>query len=165
MQRPLASPFACRPVPGRGAVGGSTEPAATAQSDPNFYWDFIDVHIEVIENGDMLVTERQTYVFTGRWPNERYRYIPLDNVDSIEDVRVYQDDHLLESQSSVSDGERWLRWTHDTLPEWELLDWPQTRTFRISISSAVVSGETATAPGWTGGPCSPTAPPRSAGAV
>lgn len=35
---------------------------ANAQS-PGFRWTFIDVDIEVLENGELLVTERQEYSF------------------------------------------------------------------------------------------------------
>ena len=53
--------------------------ASVAQAPP-FYWEFINVDIDVQENGDMLITETQKYVFTGPHTNERYRYIPLDTV-------------------------------------------------------------------------------------
>ena len=62
--------------------------AATAQSGAPFYWESIDVLIDVQENGDMLVTETQTYVFTDWHHNQRYRYIPLDKVDGIDDISV-----------------------------------------------------------------------------
>ncbi|MEK0178938.1 hypothetical protein [Microcoleus anatoxicus] len=48
---------------------------AAAQQVP-FYWDNINVALEVQTNGDMLVTETQKYVFTAAYNNERYRYIP-----------------------------------------------------------------------------------------
>ncbi len=53
---------------------------------PPFYWEFINVEIDVQENGDMLITETQKYVFTGPHTNKRYRYIPLDRVDRIDSV-------------------------------------------------------------------------------
>ncbi|MCU0547210.1 MAG: hypothetical protein MUE44_34475 [Oscillatoriaceae cyanobacterium Prado104] len=43
---------------------------AAAQQLP-FYWDNINVAIEVQTNGDMLVTETQKYVFTADYNNER----------------------------------------------------------------------------------------------
>jgi len=62
-----------------------------AQSDITqlpFYWDSINVEIDVQDNGDMLVTEAQKYVFNKEHSNQRYRYIPLDKVDKITDVSV-----------------------------------------------------------------------------
>ncbi|MCI5131835.1 MAG: hypothetical protein D3904_09985, partial [Candidatus Electrothrix sp. EH2] len=67
---------------------------ASAKSPP-FYWDFINVLIDVQENGDMLVTETQKYVFTGPHSNERYRYIPLDKVDGIDQIEVYEGEEKL----------------------------------------------------------------------
>ena len=44
----------------------ASSPSATqAQSEVPFYWEFINVDIDVQENGDMLITETQKYVFTG----------------------------------------------------------------------------------------------------
>ncbi len=60
---------------------------AAAQQLP-FYWDNINVIIDVQTNGDMLVTETQKYVFTADYNTERYRYIPLGKVDEIKDVIV-----------------------------------------------------------------------------
>jgi hypothetical protein len=62
----------------------------SAQEPSPFYWEFINVEIDVQENGDMLVTETQKYVFTAPHTNERYRWIPLDKVDSIENVQVFE---------------------------------------------------------------------------
>ncbi|HEY9297854.1 MAG TPA: hypothetical protein VIQ31_16135, partial [Phormidium sp.] len=47
---------------------------ATAQDTP-FYWHFINVNIDVQNNGDMLVTETQKYVFKTAYTTERYRYL------------------------------------------------------------------------------------------
>jgi hypothetical protein len=62
---------------------------ASAKSSP-FYWEFINVLIDVQMNGDMLVTETQKYVFTGPHSKERYRYIPLDKVDGIDQIEVFE---------------------------------------------------------------------------
>jgi hypothetical protein len=43
---------------------------AAAQQLP-FYWDNINVIIDVQTKGDMLVTETQKYVFTADYTNER----------------------------------------------------------------------------------------------
>ena len=96
--------------------------AATAQSGAPFYWESIDVLIDVQENGDMLVTETQTYVFTGRHNNQRYRYIPLDRVDGIDDITVSLDGRNLSVDTAVEGDQRWIRWTHPLNP-------PETLTF------------------------------------
>ncbi len=67
---------------------------AAAQQLP-YYWDNINVIIDVQTNGDMLVTETQKYVFTAEYTNERYRYIPLDKVDEIKDVTVTENNQII----------------------------------------------------------------------
>ena len=56
-------------------------PATAATYPYYFYWDFINVDIDVQTNGDMLITENQKYVFTKLGKNQRYRYIPLDKIE------------------------------------------------------------------------------------
>ena len=70
------------------AVAIIAAPTTTAQEPAPFYWEFINVDIDVQENGDMLITETQKYVFTSSHTNERYRWIPLDKVDSIAVLQV-----------------------------------------------------------------------------
>ena len=50
-----------------------------ARASEPFYWEYINVDIDVQENGDMWVTEVQRYVFTAPHTNQRYRWLPLDN--------------------------------------------------------------------------------------
>ena len=68
----------------------SSPSAIQAQSGVPFYWEFINVDIDVQENGDMLITETQKYVFIGPHTNERFRWIPLDRVGRITDVQVLE---------------------------------------------------------------------------
>jgi hypothetical protein len=84
---------------------------ATAQTPP-FYWDYINVNIDVQTNGDMLVTETQKYVFTSDWTNQRYRYIPLDKVDEIKDVTIQENNKLLPSETGIENNQFWIRWQH-----------------------------------------------------
>ena len=98
-------------------------PTATAQSDVPFYWESIDVIIDVRENGDMRVTETHIYAFTGPHNRERFRYIPLDKVDGIDQVRVSQDGSRLTSNTGVENNQLWIRWTHRPLRP------PETMTF------------------------------------
>ncbi|PZV08318.1 MAG: hypothetical protein DCF21_20810, partial [Leptolyngbya sp.] len=63
-------------------MGLAIAPVAVANS--SFHWGSINVDINVLPNGDMWVTETQNYVFNAATANQRYRYIPLNKVDSIE---------------------------------------------------------------------------------
>ena len=84
---------------------------ATAQTPP-FYWDYINVNIDVQTNGDMLITETQKYVFTSNWTNQRYRYIPLDKVDEIKDVTVQENNKIIPSETGIENNQFWIRWQH-----------------------------------------------------
>ena len=94
---------------------------ASAKSPP-FYWDFINVLIDVQENGDMLITETQKYVFTGPHSNERYRYIPLNKVDGIDQIEVFEGEEKLAAQTDVKNGQHWIKWRHELNP-------PESHTF------------------------------------
>ena len=78
-----------------------------------FYWDNINVTIDVQTNGDMLVTETQKYVFTADYTNERYRYIPLDKVDKIKDVTVTENNQIIPSTTGTENNQLWIRWQHE----------------------------------------------------
>ncbi len=93
-----------------------------AQSDVPFYWEFINVDIDVQENGDMLITETQKYVFSGPSTNERFRWIPLDKVDGIVDVEVSENGELLSTTTGIEDDQLWIRWSHELNP-------PESHTF------------------------------------
>lgn len=90
-----------------------------------FYWDFINVGILVKNNGDMLVTETQKYVFNEEYTNERYRYIPLDRVDEIKDVTVTENEKIIPSEVGKENERLWIKWQHE-------LNAPETHTFKIS---------------------------------
>ena len=80
-----------------------------AQKNSPFYWEFINVELDVQKNGDMLVTESQKYVFTKSHTNERYRYIPLDKVDQITDVKVLENDKEIHSKTGVKNNQIWIK--------------------------------------------------------
>jgi len=88
-----------------------------------FYWDFINVDIELQKNTDLLITETQKYVFTRAHSNQRYRWIPLDNVDEITDVAVFEGDKKLAFDTSRKNNQLWIRWQHT------LKDPPESHTF------------------------------------
>ncbi|PHX53271.1 DUF2207 domain-containing protein, partial [Tychonema bourrellyi FEM_GT703] len=96
---------------------------AAAQQLP-FYWDNINVIIDVQTNGDMLVTETQKYVFTADYNTERYRYIPLDKVDEIKDVTVAENNQIIPSSTGIENNQLWIRWQHQ-------LKAPESHTFVI----------------------------------
>jgi uncharacterized membrane protein YgcG len=98
--------------------------AAHAQEAAPFYWGFIHVEIDVQENGDMLVTETQKYVFTAPHTNERYRWLPLDKVDAIEDIAVIERGNPLSATSGVENNQLWIRWRHK-------LNAPESHTFVV----------------------------------
>ncbi len=91
-------------------------------SDVPFYWNSIDVDIDVQQNGDMWVTETQEYVFIGDYKNERYRYIPLDKIDDIQDVTVTEKDQRLVATTGIENHQFWIRWQHSLKP-------PESHTF------------------------------------
>ena len=95
-----------------------------AQAAATFYWDFINVDITLESNGDMVVTETQKYTFTADHTNQRYRYIPLDRIDRITDVAVYEGEEQLPIQTGIEDNQYWIRWQHD-------LAAPESRTFKV----------------------------------
>jgi uncharacterized membrane protein YgcG len=94
----------------------------TAQTTSPFYWDFINVDMEVQENGDMLVTETQKYVFTASHTNQRYRYIPLDGIEQITDIAVFEGDRQIPSTTGIDNNQQWIQWQHELKP-------PDTHTF------------------------------------
>ena len=93
-----------------------------AQADVPFYWNAIDVDIALQADGDMLVTETQTYRFTADHTSQRYRYIPLDRLHRITDAQVYQNDQPIPTQTGTQNNQYWIRWQQD-------LNAPESHTF------------------------------------
>ncbi|NEQ73346.1 MAG: DUF2207 domain-containing protein [Okeania sp. SIO2C9] len=103
-------------------IGLSPALQTIAQGTSPFYWDFINVEIDVQKNGDMLVSETHKYVFTQPHTNQRYRYIPLDKVDKITDVTVWENQEQIPSKTGIRNNKRWIRWQHK-------LNAPEAHTF------------------------------------
>ena len=95
-----------------------------AKNHSPFFWEFINVEIEVYEDGDMLVTETQKYVFTAPHTNVRYRWLPLDKVDSIENVAVFEEGTQLSATTYVKNNRLWIKWQHELNP-------PESHTFTV----------------------------------
>lgn len=93
-----------------------------AQASSPFFWDYINVDITLDTNGDLLVSETQKYVFTADHSNERYRYIPLDGIDTITDVTVSENNEPIPVETGTRNNNYWMRWQHP-------LDVPDTHTF------------------------------------
>ena len=93
-----------------------------AQAAVPFYWESINVDLDVQTNGDMLVTETQKYVFESDYSNQRYRYIRLDKVDGIQDVSVQENNQVLESTVTTEDNQLKIQWSHP-------LQAPEAHTF------------------------------------
>ncbi len=89
-----------------------------------FYWEYIDVKIDIQENGDMIITEKQKYKFLDSYTNKRYRYIPLDKIEKIKNVSVSEDNKKIPHQTGIEKNQFWIRWTHALNP-------PESHTFKI----------------------------------
>ncbi|WP_413167140.1 DUF2207 domain-containing protein [Capilliphycus salinus ALCB114379] len=95
---------------------------AVGQENYPFYWEFLNVNIDVQENGDMLVSETHKYVFTQPHTQERSRYIPLDKVDNIKDVAVFENNQKIPAKIEVENHQLWIKWQHQLNP-------PEAHTF------------------------------------
>ncbi|MEO1350312.1 MAG: DUF2207 domain-containing protein [Cyanobacteria bacterium J06635_15] len=98
--------------------------AIPALATAPFHWEFINVDLDVQSNGDMLVTETQKYVFTSPHTNQRYRYIPLDKVDDIKDVEVFEGETQLNEAVGRENNQLWVSWQHE-------LNAPEDHTFTL----------------------------------
>jgi Predicted membrane protein (DUF2207) len=92
---------------------------ATA-ADP-FYWERIDVDLQLTESGDLFVTETQKYIFTDKYTDRRNRQIQIDRLDRIQDLVITENDRPVANlQISKSDGKQHISWEHpliNKLPE------------------------------------------------
>jgi uncharacterized membrane protein YgcG len=90
-----------------------------------FYWEKMDVDLQLVESGDILVTETQKYVFTDRYTNRRTRYIKLDKIDEIKDITVTENNlPVTNLQVSTADGKEQISWEHPAIDKF-----PKAHTF------------------------------------
>ena len=61
---------------------------AVRADEKTYYWDYIRVDITVQTNGDLDIVETQRYVFTEGSFTYAYRDLPLDRVESIDNVWI-----------------------------------------------------------------------------
>ncbi|MBS3784056.1 MAG: DUF2207 domain-containing protein, partial [Anaerolineae bacterium] len=81
-------------------------------------WDRFNVSITVLGNGDFVVEETQEITFTSGQFHFGYRNIPMDRLESITDVTVWEGDRQYERgfgdsytyQTSVDDGDFQIKW-------------------------------------------------------
>jgi hypothetical protein len=64
---------------------------AQAAEEPVTSFDSLKVDINILSNSDMEITEVQKYSFLSGNFHYGYRWIPLDEVDSIDQIQVYED--------------------------------------------------------------------------
>lgn len=87
--------------------------AIHATSSHPFYWEKIDIDLQLVESGDLLVTETQAYVFTAPYTNQRTRYIQLDQIDEIKDITVTENNlPVANLRTSAADGKQYISWEH-----------------------------------------------------
>ena len=55
------------------------------------FFDSLQVDINILSNSDMEITETQKYSFLSGTFHYGYRWIPLDGVDSVDGIQVYED--------------------------------------------------------------------------
>lgn len=61
-----------------------------------YYWESFNVDVQVQENGDLRVTERQTLVFSGAPFSFGFRKVATTNTDGITDIAVREGDIVYE---------------------------------------------------------------------
>ncbi|HEY33206.1 MAG TPA: hypothetical protein G4O10_08905 [Dehalococcoidia bacterium] len=68
-------------------------------------FDSLQVDINILANSDMEITETQKYSFLSGTFHYGYRWLPLDGIDSIDGIQVYEDGSPYVRDSAVR---RWI---------------------------------------------------------
>jgi Predicted membrane protein (DUF2207) len=85
----------------------------------------MDIDLQLVKSGDLLLTETQKYVFTDKYTNRRNRYIQIDRIDSIQDIAVTENNQPVANlQISKSDGRQHIFWEHSLTAKF-----PEEHTF------------------------------------
>ena len=93
------------------ALAATTFTTAPAQAASSYYYQFINVDINILSNGDMEITETQKLVYTSGEFHHGYRWIPLDKVESIYSVKVSEGDEAYPQNGEVSTWiNAWKKW-------------------------------------------------------
>jgi uncharacterized membrane protein len=94
-------------------------PASAGAQTKTLYWQRYDVDITVQENGDLLIEEHQSIVFTSGTFTYGYRTIPLDKTDGVTSIQISEGDRQYEQSrsqdpytftTSKQDNELSVRW-------------------------------------------------------
>lgn len=93
-----------------------------------YLWRTLDVGIELDPSGDLLITETQRYDVTGEPAPQLQRTIPLDNVDHIAAVEVFENERALAVNTGVEEEQFRIRWRAPRRPAHAQTE---TRTFVV----------------------------------
>lgn len=99
-------------------------PQSVFAKDP-FHWEFINVEIDLQENGDMLIKETQQYVFDAPYSDLRYQWIALEGIDRITDIAVTEEGKPLNTKTKIESNRQSIEWTKTVNP-------PARHTFVLS---------------------------------
>ena len=83
-----------------------------AQTGPPFYWESLNVLIDVQQNGELLVQETHAYAFRGQVSPKSSRSIDMEKVDQIDQVSVSMDGRELPVETERDDSRFVIRWSH-----------------------------------------------------
>lgn len=76
-----------------------------AAADKAYHYQLIEVDIKILENSDLLITETLVFAFTSGDFHYGYRWIPMDRLESIDDVEVWEGERKYELNPQVR---RWI---------------------------------------------------------
>ena len=127
----------------------ATSPVAAQKT---FYYEAFDVEIQLLEDGDLAVTERQSVVFDGGTFSYGYATIPYRRIDAIRDVRVSEDGQSYSQSSSEQPYTFSLEDTGDQLVIYWYFPATQGRhtyTFEYTVEGAIRSEESGHQIYWT----------------
>ena len=99
-------------------------PQSVFAKDP-FHSEFINVEIDMQENGDLVIKETHQYVFDAPYSARRFRWISLNGLGSIADISVTEDGKPLNINTYIESNRQWINWTKAVNP-------PDRHTFVLS---------------------------------
>ena len=91
-------------------IAKSSISVANAQGKAPFYWESINVDIDVQKDGDMLIEEEQTYVFKSSSHKKLYQTIPLSKVDEVTHISVREEGEVIPHKTEIKNNRLWIRW-------------------------------------------------------
>lgn len=77
-------------------------PSAGEAQTKTYYWESFNVDVQVLADGDLRVTERQTLVFSGAPFSFGFRKVATNNTDGIADISVREGDIVYEESFGSS---------------------------------------------------------------